>query len=31
MVEKQVFLMKPKQQNHLSQQGESDYGAQSWK
>ena len=29
MVEKQVFLMKPKHQNHLSQQGECDYGAQS--
>ena len=31
MVEKQVFLMKPKHRNHLSQQGECDYGAQSWK
>ena len=25
MVEKQVFLMKPKHQNHLSQQGEGVY------
>ena len=31
MVEKQVFPMKPKHQNHLSQWGEYDYGAQSWK
>ena len=30
-MEKQVILMKPKHQNHLSQQGEYDYGAQSWK
>ena len=29
MVEKEVFLMKPKYQNHLSQEGECDYGAQS--
>ena len=31
MVEKQVFLMKPMHQNHLSQREECDYGAQSWK
>ena len=31
MAERQVFLMKPKHQNHLSQWGEYDYGAQSWK
>ena len=31
MVEKQVFLMKPKQRIHLSQRGECDYGTQSWK
>ena len=29
MVEKQVFLMQPMHENHLSQQGECDYGAQS--
>ena len=27
IVEKQIFLVKPKHQNHLSQWGESDYGA----
>ena len=26
-----VFLMKPKHQNQLSQRGERDNGAQSWK
>ena len=31
MVESDVFLLKPKHQNHLSQQVECDYGAQSWK
>ena len=31
IVEGEVFLMKPKLQNHLSERGESDYGAQSWK
>ena len=31
MVRQQVFLMKPKWQYHLSQWGECDYGAQSWK
>ena len=31
MVKKEVFLIKPKHQNHLSQWGECDYGAQSWK
>ena len=31
MVEKEVFLMKPKHQNHLSQQGECVYSDQSWK
>ena len=31
MVEKDVFLMKPKRQYHLSQWGEYVYGAQSWK
>ena len=31
MVEKQVFLMKPKRQNHFSEQRECDYGAQSCK
>ena len=31
MVEKQVFPMKPKHRNHLSQRAECDYGAQSWK
>ena len=30
MVEREVFLTKPKRQNHLSQQVESDYSAQSW-
>ena len=30
-MEKQVFLLKPKHQNHLSQLGECDYGAQSWR
>ena len=30
MVEIVVFPMKPKQQYHLSQWGESVYGAQSW-
>ena len=30
MVEKQVFLMKPKHQNHLSQWVGMVYGAQSW-
>ena len=28
MVEKQVFVMKPKRRNHFSQWGECDYGAQ---
>ena len=31
MVEREVFLMKPKHLNHLSQQGESVYSAQSCK
>ena len=31
MVEKKVFLMKPKHQNHLSQRGECVYSAQSKK
>ena len=31
MVEIKVFVMKSKHQNHLSQQGECNYGAQSWK
>ena len=31
MVEKQAFLMQPKHENHLSQRGECDYGAQSSK
>ena len=30
MVEREVFLMKPKHQYHLSQWGEYVYGAQSW-
>ena len=30
-MEKEVFLMKPKHQCHLSQRGEWLYGAQSWK
>ena len=30
MVEREVFLMKPKHQYHLSQWGECVYGAQSW-
>ena len=30
MVEGEVFLTKPKCQNHLSQQVECVYGAQSW-
>ena len=28
---RKVFLMKPKHHNHLSQQGECEYGVQSWK
>ena len=31
MVEREVFVMKPKNQNHLCQWGEYVYGAQSWK
>ena len=31
MVDKQVFLMKPKHLNYLSQLGKCDYGAQPWK
>ena len=31
MAERDVFLMKPKHQYHLSQWGECVYGAQSWK
>ena len=31
LVEKQASLVKPKHQNHLPQQGECDYGAQSRK
>ena len=30
LVEREVFLMKPKHQNHLSLWGECVYGAQSW-
>ena len=30
MAEREVFLMKPKHQYHLSQWGECVYGAQSW-
>ena len=30
MIEKDVFLMKPKHQYHLSQWGECVYDAQSW-
>ena len=30
MVKREVFLMKPKHQYHLSQCGECVYGAQSW-
>ena len=31
MVEREVFLLNPKQQNRLSQQGVCVYIAQSWK
>ena len=31
MVEREVFLKKPKHQYHLSQWGECIYGTQSWK
>ena len=31
MVKKQVFLIKSKHQNHLSQLKECEYGAQTWK
>ena len=31
MVEREVFLMKPEHQYHLSHQGHSVYNAQSWK
>ena len=31
IIESDVFLMKPKHRNHLSQQGERAYNAQSWK
>ena len=31
LVEREVFLMKQNQEYYLSQWGESDYGAQSWK
>ena len=31
MVEREVFLTKPKHQYHLSQRGQYIYGAQSWK
>ena len=31
MVEREIFLTKPKHQNNLSQRGEYDYGAQSLK
>ena len=30
MVEREVFLTKPRHQYHLSQRGECVYGAQSW-
>ena len=30
LVDREVFLMKPKQQHNLSQRGEYVYGAQSW-
>ena len=31
MIEREVFLMKPKHQNYLSQQGDCVCSAQSWK
>ena len=31
MVEREVFLMRPKHQNYLPWKGECVYGAQSWK
>ena len=31
MIDREVFLMKPKHQTHLSEQGECVYDAQLWK
>ena len=31
LIEREIFLMKPKHQYHLSQQSECVYGFQSWK